>query len=123
MKKKIIKEIYFKGADDKDLEIFIERFLKSGLFWIYIAVNTEKKWKFIYEKLPKNKKSAFKNEYNKAFLFCRAYKELTKLFIGKELCPKNLFLPHEAEIWPEKFIKLERADDLKWKEIIELAAS
>lgn len=122
MKKKIIKEIYFKGADDKDLEIFTERFLNSGLFWIYIALNTDKKWKFIYEKLPKDKKSAFKNEYNKAFLFCKAYKELTKLFIGKELCPENLFLPGEAEIWPEKFIKLERADELKWKEIIELAA-
>lgn len=122
MKKKIIKKIYFKGADDKDLEVFIERFLKSGLFWIYIAVNTEKRWKFIYEKLSKNKKSAFKNEYNKAFLFCKAYKELTKLFAGKEFNLENLFLPYEAEKWPEKFIKFERADELKWKEIIELAA-
>lgn len=122
MKKKIIKEIYFKGADDKDLEIFTERFLKSGLFWIYIAVNAEKRWYFIYEKLPKNKKSAFKNEYNKAFLFCKAYKELTKLFAGKEFNLKNLFLPREAEKWPEKFIKFKKNDELKWKEIIELAA-
>ena len=122
MKKNIIKEIYFKGADDKDLGVFTGRFLKSGLFWIYIAINTEKNWEFIYEKLPKDKKSAFKNEYNKAFLFCKAYKELTKLFAGKEFNLKNLFLPREAEIWPEKFIKFERADELKWKEIIELAA-
>lgn len=122
MKKKIIKEIYFNGADDQDLEIFTRRFLKNGLFWVYIAINTEKRWKSLYKKLPKNEKSAFKNEYNKAFLFCKTYKELTKLFAGKEFDLKNLFLPGEAGIRPEKFIKFERVDELKWKEIIELAA-
>ncbi|HCC69153.1 MAG TPA: hypothetical protein DEP99_04630 [Nitrospiraceae bacterium] len=121
MKKDILK-IYFRGADDKDLKAFIERFLTSGLLWIYIATNPKKRWRLFYEKLLEDKKSLFRDEYNKAFLFCKTYKELSRLFIGKEIQLKNLFLPKEAETWPEKFVRYKREDELRWKEILELIA-
>lgn len=117
-----VKDIYFKGADDKNLEEFTDRFLSGGLFWIYIAINGKKDWSNIYKRLSKRKRSLFEKEYNKAFLFANAYRELTRLFLGKEIILKNLFLPHDAEKWPERFIKNNRADELRWKEVLELIA-
>jgi hypothetical protein len=67
MKKDILKKIYFHGADDRNLEEFTNRFLSSGLFWTYIALNPAKQWDLIFKKLSKKKKSLFVNEYNKAF--------------------------------------------------------
>lgn len=122
MKKRLVIDIYFQGADDSDIGAFTSRFLEGGLFWIYIAINPERGWAHVYEKLPENKKPVFRNEYNRAFLFCNIYKELSKLFIGKALKPENLFLPAEAAILPEKFVKYERSDDSRWKEALELAA-
>ena len=122
MKKDILKKIYFHGADDRNLEEFTNRFLSSGLFWTYIALNPPKQWDLIFKKLSRKKKSLFVNEYNKAFFFTRTYRELTKLFLGREIILKNLFLPHSAEISPENFIKSNRADDLRWKEALELTS-
>jgi len=122
MKKKIIRDIYFNLADDRNLLLFTDKFLDSGLLWIYIAVSPEKEWGQVYDKLSKNKKPVFRNEYNKAFLICYTYRELSKLFLGKELHLKNLFMLKETEILPEKFVKLEKVDELRWKEVIELIA-
>lgn len=122
MKRKIVKDIYFNGAGDKNLKVFTESFLRSGLLWTYIAINPKKNWKHIYKSLSEHKKRVFKNEYNKAFLFCKIYRELTRLFIGKEIQLKNLFLSEEAETWPEKYIKYERVDEFRWKEVLELVA-
>ena len=118
--KNAVKEIYFQGADDKDLKSFAERFLNSGLFWIYIAINPKKDWKSLYQYLSKEKQILFKNEYNKAFLLSRSYKKLAKLFLGREILLKNYFLLKEAETEPDKFIKYNRADELRWKEVLEL---
>ena len=122
MKKKRIIDIYFNRADDRNLLSFTDKYLDSGLLWIYIAVSPEKEWGQVYDKLAKNKKLVFRNEYNKAFLICYTYKELSKLFLGKELNLKNLFMFKETEILHEKFVKLEKADELRWKEVIELIA-
>jgi len=122
MKTSILKKIYFQNADDSNPKEFTAKYLSSGLLWIYIALNPEKQWAAILEKLPKNKKSKFISEYNKAFLFTKTYKELTKLFIGREIILKNLFLPYRAEISPDKFIKFTRSDDLRWKEALELVS-
>lgn len=120
MKKDILKKIYFHDADDRNLEDFTSRFLSSGLLWIYIALNPEKQWELIFENLSKNQRAKFISEYNKAFLFTRTYKEFTKLCLGKTITLKNLFLPHSAETSPEGFIKINRSDDLRWKEALEL---
>jgi hypothetical protein len=120
MKKKRINDIYFQGADDRDIFAFTERFLESGLFWIYIAINPGRKWDKVYEKLPTDKKPAFRNEYNKAFLVCDTYKHLSKLFLKKELHIENLFLGDR--IPSDKYVRLERADEARWKEALELAA-
>lgn len=120
MKKDILRKIYFNGADDGNLEEFTKRFLSNGLLWIYIALNPRKKWSSVFEKLSKKNKSLFINEYNKAFLFTRTYRELIKAFLGKEIILENIFLPHSAETTPESFIKFNRPDDLRWKEALEL---
>jgi len=120
MKKDILKKIYFQGADDKNLEKFTKRFLSSGLLWIYIALNSKKHWDSIFKKLKGGNRYLFIGEYNKAFLFTRSYKELTKLFLGKEIVLKNIFLPHSVETTPERFLKFNRSDDLRWKEVLEL---
>ncbi len=117
-----VKDIYFNGADDKNLEEFTERFLSKGLFWLYIAINEKKGWGNIYRRLSKHKRFLFKNEYNKAFLFTKTYRELTRLFLGKDIILKNLFLPKEAEKWPERFVKYNRVDESRWKEVLELIA-
>ncbi len=118
--KDAVKEIYFRGADDKDIKKFTESFLTGGLFWIYIAINPKKDWKSIYQSLSKERQLLFKEEYNKAFLLSKSYRELTKLFLGREILLKNYFLPKEAEILPDRFIKYNRADELRWKEVLEL---
>lgn len=122
MKRKRIRDIYFNQADDRNLLSFTVKFLESGLLWIYIAVSPEKEWGQIYDKLAKNKNLVFRNEYNKAYLICYTYKELSKLFLGKALNLKNLFMFKETDIFHEKFVKLEKADELRWKEVIELIA-
>jgi len=122
MKKKRINDIYFLGSDDRDIFTFTERFLESGLFWIYIAINPGRDWKKAYEKLSRDKKPVFRNEYNKAFLICNTYKHLSRLFLKKELHIKNLFLLHVDRHLFEEIIKLERADESRWKEALELAA-
>ncbi|MBI5043317.1 MAG: hypothetical protein HZC10_05720 [Nitrospirae bacterium] len=118
--KNAVKKIYFQGADDKDMKNFADRFLNSGLFWIYIAINPKKDWKSLYQNLSKEKQILFKDEYNKAFLLSRSYRKLTKLFLGRGISLKNYFLPKEAETEPDKFIKYNRADELRWKEVLEL---
>ena len=120
MKKDIIKKIYFQGADDKNLEKFTKLFLQGGLLWIYIALNPEKLWDSIFKKLKGENRRLFISEYNKAFLFTKTYRELTKLFLGKEIALKNIFLPHYAETTPDRFLKFNRSDDLRWKEALEL---
>jgi hypothetical protein len=122
MKTSILKKIYFQNIDDKDLNGFVIRFLSSGLLWIYIALNPRKQWKLVYDRLNKKQQQIFVNEYNKAFLFSCSYKELTKLFLGKKITLKNLFLPHFAETSPEGFIKFNLSDDRKWKEVLELVS-
>lgn len=122
MKTNILKKIYFQNTDDKNLDEFVIRFLSSGLLWVYIALNPGKQWKSVYEKLNKKQQKIFTNEYNKAFLFTRSYKELSKLFLGKKITLKNLFLPRSAETSPESFIKFSRSDDLRWKEVLELVS-
>lgn len=122
MKKKIIRDIYFNGANDRNLMEFTGKFLGSGLIWVYIAISPEREWDKVYKKLPQHKKKSFRNEYNKAFLFCNIYKELSKLYIGKKFELKNLFLPQDAETGPEEFVKFEKSDELRWKEVLELAA-
>ncbi|MBI5664898.1 MAG: hypothetical protein HZC49_07410 [Nitrospirae bacterium] len=122
MKKKRINDIYFHGADDRNIFAFTERFLESGLFWIYIALNPARKWDQAYENLPKDKKQVFRNEYNKAFVICNTYKNLSRLFLKKELHVKDLFLLHGDGIPFETVIRLERADESRWKEALELAA-
>src|SRR3989337_3495709 len=122
MKKKRMIDIYFNRADDRNLLSFADQFLNSGLLWIYIAVSPEKEWGQVYDKLAKNKKLVFRNEYNKAFLICYTYRELSKLFLGKELHLKNLFMFKETEIVPDKSVKLEKVDELRWKEVIQLIA-
>ena len=53
MKKKRIRDIYFNRADDRNLLSFTDKFLDSGLLWIYIAVSPEKvdelRWKEVIE--------------------------------------------------------------------------
>ena len=120
MKKDIIKKIYFQGADDKNLEKFTKLFLQGGLLWIYIALNPEKQWDSIFKKFKGENRRLFISEYNKAFLFTKTYRELTKLFLGKEIALKNIFLPHYAETTPDRFLKFNRSDDLRWKEALEL---
>lgn len=120
MKNDLLKKVYFHNADDRNLEEFTNRFLPSGLLWIYIALNPKKQWEAVFEKITKRNKPLFINEYNKAFLFTRIYRELTKLFLGKEIILENHFLPYSAEASPESFIKSNRADDLRWKEVLEL---
>jgi len=120
MRKDILKKIYFQGTDDKDLEKFTKRFLSSGLLWIYIALNSKKHWGSVFKKLKGKNRYLFIDEYNKAFLFTKTYKELTKLFLGKEIVLKNIFLSHTAEIAPERLLKFNRSDDLRWKEALEL---
>lgn len=101
---------------------FAGRFLRSGLLWAYIALNPEREWDKVFKKLPRHKKTFFREEYNKAFLFCNMYKELSKLYIGKQLELRNLFLPKGAEAVPEEFVEFEISDELRWKEVLELAA-
>jgi len=120
MKKDILRKIYFQGGDDRNLEKFTKRFLSSELLWIYIALNPEKHWDSISKKLKGRDRRLFISEYNKAFLFTKTYKELTKLFLGKEIVLQNIFLPHSAEIAPEGLLKFNRSDDLRWKEALEL---
>ncbi|GBD98454.1 hypothetical protein BMS3Abin07_00468 [bacterium BMS3Abin07] len=120
MKRDILKKIYFNGGDDRDLDGFVEKFLPDGLLWIYIALNSEKPWEDVSGRLEKKKKALFVQEYNKAFLFSRSYRELARLFLGREIILHNLFLPHRAEAEPELFMRFERADDLRWKEVLEL---
>jgi hypothetical protein len=120
MKKDILKKIYFNDVDDSNIKEFTVRFLSGWLLWIYIAVNPEINWSLIFEKLSKRNKSLFINEYNKAFLFTRIYRELTKLYLGKEIILKNIFFPHSAETFPEGFIKSNQPDDLRWKEVLEV---
>lgn len=120
MKRNRLREIYFHDADDRNLEEFTINFLQSGLLWIYIALNSKKQWELVFKKLNKKNKYLFIKEYNKAFLFTRTYRELTRLFLGKEIILKNLFLPLSAETHPEGFIKFNRSDDLRWKEALEL---
>lgn len=122
MKKKRINDIYFQGADDRDIFLFTERFLEGGLFWIYIAINPGRNWEQAYEKLSRDKKPVFRNEYNKAFLICNTYKNLSRLFLKKELHLENLFLVHRDGHSFEEIIRLERADESRWKEALELAA-
>jgi|GEM_PF-2874338 len=120
MKKAVLREIYFHNADDRNLEEFTNRFLSSGLLWIYIALNPKKQWKSVLKNLARKNKPLFINEYNKAFFFTSTYKELTKLLLGKRIALKNLFLSRSAEATPEAFIKSNRGDDLRWKEVLEL---
>lgn len=115
-----VREIYFHGANDRDLLDFIDEFVSSGLFWIYIVANPKKEWERIYKRLAKNKLSLFKKEYNKAFLLVNSYKEFTKLFLGKKIDLKNLFLRRAAMNTPEMFIGYDKTDELRWREIIEL---
>lgn len=118
--KNAVKKIYFQGADDKDMKSFAQRFLKSGLFWIYIAINPRRDWRSLYQNLSKEKQILFRHEYNKAFLLSRSYRRLTKLFLGREISLKNHFLPKEAETEPDNFIRYNKADELRWKEVLEL---
>jgi len=120
MKRHLLKKVYFNNADDRNLERFTLRFLSSGLLWIYIALNPGKKWSHVYTKLDKKDKSLFINEYNKALFFTRTYKELTRLFLGKEIVLKNLFLSPSAETSAEALLRFNRSDDLRWKEALEL---
>lgn len=120
MKNDLVRKIYFYNADDKDLEKFTARFLSGGLLWVYIALHPDKKWKLIFKKLNGKDKVLFIKEYNKAFLFTRMYTVLTKLSIGHEIKLCNLFLPPSAKGFPEAFIRADRADELRWKEILEL---
>lgn len=122
MKKKIIRDIYFDSFDDGNLVEFTRKFLEGGLLWIYIAFNPEREWEKVFKKLPEQKKDVVQENYNKAFLFCNIYKELSKLYIGKKLESGNLFLPEVAETVPEEFVKFEKSDDSRWKEVLELAA-
>jgi len=120
MKRHLLKKVYFNNADDRNLERFTLRFLSSGLLWIYIALNPEKKWSHVYTELAKKDKSLFIKEYNKALFFTRTYKELTRLFLGKEIVLKNLFLSPSAETSAEALLRFNRSDDLRWKEALEL---
>ena len=120
MKRHLLKKVYFNNADDRNLERFTLRFLSSGLLWIYIALNPEKKWSHVYTELAKKDKSLFIKEYNKAFFFTMTYKELTRLFLGKEIVLKNLFLSPSAETSAEALLRFNRLDDLRWKEALEL---
>lgn len=120
MKKDILKKIYFKDSDDSNLKEFTESFLSSGLLWIYIGLNPDKQWEMIYKKLSRRKRWLFIKEYNKAFFFTHAFSELTTLFLDKKIILKNIFLPPSAETYPEVFIKPERFDVLRWKEVLEL---
>lgn len=122
MKNNILKKVYFQNANDRNLEDFTNRFLSSGLLWIYIALNPKRKWDLVFEKLNKKNKSLFISEYNTAFLFTRTYRELSKLFLGREIILKNIFLPHSAENFPENFVKHNRSDELRWKEALELTS-
>jgi len=116
----LLKKVYFNNADDRNLERFTLKFLSSGLLWVYIALNPERKWGHIFTGLDKKDKSLFIKEYNKAFFFTKTYKELTRLFLGKKIVLKNLFLPPSAETSPEVLLKFNRSDDLRWKEALEL---
>lgn len=120
MKKEILKRIYFHDADDSNLEEFTVKSLSSSLFWIYIALNSKRQWDVVFKKLSRRNKPLFIREYNKAFLFTKTYRELTKLFLGRNITLKNLFLPPAAETHPDQFIKFNRSDDLRWKEALEL---
>lgn len=120
MKKDILKKIYFQDADDRDLEKFTKQFVSSGLLWIYIALNSKKHWDSVFKKLKGKNRYLFIGEYNKAFLFSKTYRELTKLFLGKEIILKNIFLPHAAGTAPDRFLQFNRSDDLRWKEVLEL---
>lgn len=120
MKKNILRKIYFHDADDRDLEKFTKLFLSSGLLWIYIALNSKKHWDSIFKKLKGKNRYLFIGEYNKAFLFTKTYKELTKLFLGNEIVLKNIFLPYSAGTAPDRFLKFNRSDELRWKEALEL---
>ncbi len=120
MKKDILKKIYFQDADDRDLEKFTKQFVSSGFLWIYIALNSKKYRDSVFKKLKGENRYLFIGEYNKAFLFTKTYKELTKLFLGKEIVLQNIFLPHSAEIAPERLLKFNRSDDLRWKDALEL---
>ena len=122
MKRKKINTIYFHGADDKNIFTFTESFLEIGLFWIYIALNPGRKWEQVYENLSKYEKPAFRNEYNKAFSICNTYKNLSKLFLKKELHLKNLFLLPKDGTAFNQLVRLERADESRWKEVLELTA-
>ena len=105
MKKNILKKVYFPDTDDRNLEGFTVKTLSSGVLWIYIALNPNKQWHTICKALNKKDKTIFTNEYNKAFLYTQTYKEFTKLFLGKKIILKNLFLPCSAEYFPDNFIK------------------
>ncbi len=120
MKNNLVRKIYFNNEEDKNLDKFTVRFLSSGMLWVYVALNPGKEWKLVFKKLNKNKKALFMRKYNKAFLFTRIYRTLTKLSIGHEIKLCNLFLPSSAKNSPEAFLKAGRADDLRWKENLEL---
>ena len=120
MKNDLVRKIYFDNAKDKDIGKFTVRFLSSGMLWVYVALNPGKEWKLVFKKLNKKDKALFRREYNKAFLFTQIYRTLTKLSIGCEIKLCNLFLPPSAKKFPEAFIKANKADDLRWKEILEL---
>ncbi len=119
MKKDVLKKVYFHDEDDRNLDEFVSRFLESGLLWIYIGLSPRREWGLVYEKLKRKDKLIFINEYNKAFLFTRTYSELTRLFLGKEIILKNIFLPRSAETNPERFVRSSRSDDMRWKEVLE----
>ena len=122
MKRSILRKIYFQNAADGNLKEFTVKFLQSGLLWIYIALNPKKQWDVVFKTLSRKNKLLFTREYNKAFFFTKTYRELTRLFLGREIALKNLFLPLTAETYPDNFIKFNRSDDLRWKEALELTS-
>lgn len=121
-RKNILKKIYFQNRSDRNLKEFTTRFLSSGLLWVYIGLNSKKRWKRIFKTLNADQKAQFIREYNKAFLLSNTYKEFTKLCLGKTITLKNLFLPHSAGKIPESFTELNRSDHLRWKEVLDLSS-
>lgn len=120
MKTDLVRKIYFNNAEDKDLDKFTIKFLSSDLLWVYIALHPRKRWDLVFERLNKKDKALFVKEYNKAFLFTRIYRILVKFSVGHEIKLINLFLPSSANNSPELFVKAEREDDMRWKEIVAL---
>ncbi len=120
MKKDLLKKAYFDDADDTDIETFTLSFLPGGLFWLYIALNPQRKWKLVHGKLDKGNKALFERQYNKAFLFTRTYGILTRLSLSHKIALSNLFLPRSADTLPEAYVRADKADDFRWKEALDL---